>query len=211
MGVIKQGILGAFSGKVGGVIGGSWKGIAYMRTIPANVTNPRTAAQVAQRTKMTAMVFLAQALLVGIVKPLWDRFANKMSGYNYFVQQNIAQISALGVITYSALRTSIGSLTGFSSWSVAVPLASFEVEVDFDDDAGSGTALGTDGVYVAVYRESTDEWTVSSNVVTRADLSTVVVQSSASVSGEVFHVYISARRADGTLVSNSQYLTLTVS
>lgn len=31
MGTIKQGILGGFSGKVGTVIGGSWKGISYMR------------------------------------------------------------------------------------------------------------------------------------------------------------------------------------
>ena len=31
MGTIKQGILGGFSGKVGSVIGGIWKGISYMR------------------------------------------------------------------------------------------------------------------------------------------------------------------------------------
>ena len=33
MGTINQGILGGFSGKVGTVIGGSWKGITYMRGI----------------------------------------------------------------------------------------------------------------------------------------------------------------------------------
>ena len=31
MGTIKQGILGGFSGKVGTVVGSSWKGISYMR------------------------------------------------------------------------------------------------------------------------------------------------------------------------------------
>jgi hypothetical protein len=30
MGTIKQGILGGFSGKVGTVVGGTWKGIHYM-------------------------------------------------------------------------------------------------------------------------------------------------------------------------------------
>jgi len=34
MGTIKKGILGGFSGKVGTVIGGVWKGIEYMRSIP---------------------------------------------------------------------------------------------------------------------------------------------------------------------------------
>ena len=31
MGTIKKGILGGFSGKVGTVVGASWKGISYMR------------------------------------------------------------------------------------------------------------------------------------------------------------------------------------
>ena len=34
MGKINQGILGGFSGKVGTVVGGSWKGTAYMRGLP---------------------------------------------------------------------------------------------------------------------------------------------------------------------------------
>jgi hypothetical protein len=34
MGIIKQGILGGFSGKVGNVVGGTWKGIDYMRVLP---------------------------------------------------------------------------------------------------------------------------------------------------------------------------------
>lgn len=31
MGKIRQGILGGFNGTVGTVVGGSWKGMAYMR------------------------------------------------------------------------------------------------------------------------------------------------------------------------------------
>jgi hypothetical protein len=54
MGTIKQGILGGFSGKVGTVIGASWKGINYMRSIPQHVKNPRTAGQVSQRSKKAA-------------------------------------------------------------------------------------------------------------------------------------------------------------
>lgn len=42
MGTIKQGILGGFSGKVGTVIGSSWKGISYMRSRAQSVKNPRT-------------------------------------------------------------------------------------------------------------------------------------------------------------------------
>ena len=44
MGTIKQGILGGFSGKVGSVVGASWKGISYMRSQADHVKNPRSAA-----------------------------------------------------------------------------------------------------------------------------------------------------------------------
>ena len=42
MGTIKQGILGGFSGKVGTVVGASWKGITYMREIPQHYTTQAT-------------------------------------------------------------------------------------------------------------------------------------------------------------------------
>lgn len=37
MGTIKQGILGGFSGKVGNIVGASWRGIDYIRSMPASV------------------------------------------------------------------------------------------------------------------------------------------------------------------------------
>ena len=54
MGTIKQGILGGFNGKVGTVIGASWKGITYMRGIAASNSNPQTEAQLDQRARFVA-------------------------------------------------------------------------------------------------------------------------------------------------------------
>ena len=48
MGILKQGILGGFSGKVANVVGTSWKGIAVIKAMPLSVANPKTAGQVAQ-------------------------------------------------------------------------------------------------------------------------------------------------------------------
>ena len=53
MGTIKKGIMGGFSGKVGNIVGASWKGIAYIRSLPASVHNPRTEKQVTQRNKFS--------------------------------------------------------------------------------------------------------------------------------------------------------------
>ncbi len=55
MGTYKQGILGSFIGKVGTVVGSTWRGIAVMRSLASKVANPRTAAQVAVRNRLAAV------------------------------------------------------------------------------------------------------------------------------------------------------------
>lgn len=88
MGIIRQGILGGFAGTVGAVVGSSWKGIATMRSRPLSVTNPRTNAQVNNRTNFKALSALGSSLLSGVIKPLNDRFAQRMSGFNQFMTWN---------------------------------------------------------------------------------------------------------------------------
>lgn len=55
MGTYKQGILGSFIGKVGTVVGSTWRGLAVMRSLASKVANPRTAAQVAVRNRLAAV------------------------------------------------------------------------------------------------------------------------------------------------------------
>lgn len=98
MGTIKSGIMGGFSGKTGPVVGASWKGINYMKSLPVSVANPRTTAQVAQRLKMSTIVLLTQFILLSWVRPLCNGIASKMSGFNWFVRENIPFISSAGVV-----------------------------------------------------------------------------------------------------------------
>lgn len=49
---IENGILGAFSGKVGEVIGSSWNGIPYIKSRPASFHDAKTPAQLAHRMKL---------------------------------------------------------------------------------------------------------------------------------------------------------------
>jgi hypothetical protein len=53
MGVIRNGILGGLSGKVGNVVGGNWKGISYLRALPSHVTQANSYAQLSARQKMS--------------------------------------------------------------------------------------------------------------------------------------------------------------
>jgi hypothetical protein len=88
MGKINQGILGGVSGRVGSVVGASWKGVPTIRVYQPNVSNPQTAAQTTQRTAFSNITKIASSLLTPLIKSFWDRFAVKQSGYNAFIAAN---------------------------------------------------------------------------------------------------------------------------
>lgn len=89
MAIIKRGILGGFSNKIGNVVGTSWKGISVMRSLPQSVHNPKTEAQEEQRTNFAVASKLGSQLLDSVIKPFWDKRAIRMSGYNLWVQTNL--------------------------------------------------------------------------------------------------------------------------
>jgi len=102
MGVINQGILGGFSGKVGPVVGAKWKEIDYMRgyVVPAN---PNTTGQQAVRAKFAQLVAYARGLLATILQTFWDPFYTNMSGFNAWISQNYALAGSDGVIDETAV------------------------------------------------------------------------------------------------------------
>ena len=88
MGIIKRGILGGVSNKIGNVVGSSWKGIATLRSLPLSVANPNTVAQKTNRNSFSIMSKLGSAVLATVCQPLWNRDAKQMSGFNAYVMYN---------------------------------------------------------------------------------------------------------------------------
>ena len=88
MGVIKRGILGGVSNKIGNVVGSSWKGIATLRSLPLSVANPNTTAQRNNRDTFSIMSKLGSDVLATVCQPLWNRDAKQMSGFNAYVMYN---------------------------------------------------------------------------------------------------------------------------
>ena len=81
MGIISKGILGGFSGTVGTVIGGSWKGITYMRSQPARRTSEPTEAQLEQQAKF-ALAIRFISVFGGLFMISFRNYAVKMTGTN---------------------------------------------------------------------------------------------------------------------------------
>ena len=208
MATFKQGILGGFSGKVGGVIGRSWKGIDTMRSQPSSVTNPRTNAQVSNRTRFKSVSQLAAAMLTTIVKPLNDRFAQKMSGFNDFCQRTASAFGAQGAFVPANLVLSKGKLSAPAG--LVQNASSFdEVLFDYSKDLSGSFDAATDKVYAVVIDKDGNVLGVSSGEATRFEgflaMSTPVGRSPVNPGT----LYVSFLRADGTQVSNSSYIALT--
>lgn len=82
MGVIKRGILGGFSNKVGPVVGSSWKGIDVIKSKPVSVSNPNSPAQQVQRSAMRDANIFLRSFGLDNVKRLNNAMSVRMSGFN---------------------------------------------------------------------------------------------------------------------------------
>lgn len=119
MATIRSGILSKTSGSVAGVTAATWKGINYIRE-KVTPSNPNTAAQQEQRSKMKAVVAYSRGILGDWLDVYVDKFCKGYSAYNYYVKKNIGSISD-GYLPDGAQvsfgSASIPSLTGTSSES----------------------------------------------------------------------------------------------
>lgn len=210
MGKINQGILGGFSGAVGPVVGSSWKGIDYMKSKPTSVANPRTAAQIAQREKFANVVAFAVVLLSSIIKPLRDRFAVRMSGFNAFVQDNIDLFVEEMPSPAADLVIASGKMAKTDISDISAAPADTDVDVDWVLDAGSGYKLATDIAYCVVVNETKEELAFSDATKVRSDLGVTISLPSLKEVGDVLNAYLVFLRDDGTVCSNTAFSTFTV-
>ena len=205
---IKQGILGGFSGKIGNIVGSSWKGIAVMKTLPLSVSNPRTAKQVTQRNKFSDAVELAQTILVGIIKPLWDRFAVKQSGFNHFLQQFIKLKP--GSDLASKVKMAMGQMDILAEFNANATANNHRLSLAWTDDSGTGLKLKDDEIYCLVLDSNLKYVAQGSNIATREDEGATITLPDSVRTGHVLNVYAAARRADGTVVSDTNYVQVIV-
>ena len=210
MAKLRQGILGGITGSIGNVVGSSWKGIPVLKQKALSVSNPKTAGQVEQRAKMSSIVLLTKLILSGIIKPLWDRFAVQMSGYNAFVRANVSCFTA-GVFTaFSTFVISIGKIGVTEIQTLAGTSAQQTATIGWVNDGGVGFKLATDLAYIIIYNETTDEFVFKSGDSIRTGIALSADFSVNLNINDILHGYLAFRRADGTMVSNTGYKTFTV-
>ena len=207
MGKISQGILGGLSGKVGNVIGGSWKGIDYIRIKPSSVANPRTEGQVNQRNKFSATIEFLQPnkafLNVG-----FKAFAVKKTPFNaamsYVLGNAITGIAPNFTVDYSLALLSRGSLSDPFNASVDLTVAN-QVTFDWDDNSADGNANTNDKSMVLAYNPLKKESIFLLDGAIRT-VTTQILALPISYTGDTIELFMAFVSADGKIVSNSVYL-----
>lgn len=208
MGTIKQGILGGFNGKVGTVIGYSWKGKAVMRSIAQNVHNPNTEAQQAQRMRFSLITKALAQLNPFVVWGFKSKASGKTEG-NAAFSANFAN-AVTGVypnlsIDVSQLQLASGPLPLAANPNATVDPAQHMVTVTWSNNSGEMGALDSDVTMAALYNAELNQAVVMVEGADRAAES-LTISYPVGWSGGTLAVYVAWRSASDGLVSNSLFL-----
>ena len=217
MGVIKRGILGGVSNKIGNVVGSSWKGIATLRALPLSVANPNTQAQRTNRDSFSIMSKLGSEVLATVCQPLWNRDAKQMSGFNAYVMYNKRAFDADPEAWIANPIMSKGSLS--ASLTSAVLNHAFErIDIAFSSALVNPQDADDDKAYIQlIHQDNTDP----SNPVYHAKAWNTTAPRSSSViyvpitfdvnQGDKLIVSLSFKSVDGREVATSSTKVITIS
>lgn len=205
MGTIQKGILGGFSGKVANVVGASWRGISYMRSLPSKVRNPKTPKQMEQRTRFALAGKIVRSFLPVIRVGFSESASTGLSPYavamshniNYAVKGEYPNLE----VDYAKVALSKGRLHVPNDVSASSEAG--KMNFTWNPEALQN-ASGTDRVVVAAYNPANGTALYDMVAGTRAAGNAALTLPSTWNGQEVetFALFISE---DGSLVSDTAY------
>jgi hypothetical protein len=205
MAIIRESPLGVISGKLGQIVGATWKGINYVRVL-ASVANPQTDAQMTQRQKWSVTMNFLQPLSE-FLQLGFKAYAVKMTGINAAMSYNIRN-ALTGTypniaIDYPNALVSRGNLAGVLN-QVASSTVAGTVKFDWEDNSGEIGASALDKTLLVVYNPTQNQAVTVNQLAERAD-GTQTVTVPDSFSGDLVQCYMAYITADGQTVSNSAF------
>ncbi len=206
MGKYKNGILGAFSGRIGAVIGASWRGIDYMRGLPRISNKPATPSQLAQRMKMV----LLRGFLLGIENIIEICFQNysqtsAMNGaLSFNMKHSVSGAYPDMYIDFPNLIISKGDLQGV--WSPGVSATESD-KVDFRWTNGpfSKTRAANDQVLLVIYSQKFESFVLFTDAGTR-ESGFAQLTTAEEFRGDTVHCYLSFYSTELEIASTTEYL-----
>jgi hypothetical protein len=207
MGTIKKGILGGFSGKVGTVIGGNWKGIDYMRSKAASISNPKTEAQLDQRARFSAALKFLQPL-TSFLRVGFKSYAVKMTAFNSAMSYNLNNAMD-GVypeyfIDYESALVSRGSLPGALNPRVQ-SITPNQIDFGWSDNSEDSTASANDRVLLVALNPAKQK-AISIIGGNERSVGVQTIEIPSAFAGDEIHCFIAFQNANQSVLSNSVYV-----
>ena len=150
---LNNGIFGSFTGKVGGVVGSSWRGMPILKTAPKEITKRPSPAQLLQRAKFSfAMAFLNP------IKPFLAEHFGKMEGtkapfdlaLSYHLKEAVKVTDDLLLMDYPKVCISKGHLRGLEITSATLQSGNM-LTVQWTNNSDQSFASPGDMLTLAVY------------------------------------------------------------
>lgn len=203
MGTIKQGILGGFSGRVGTVVGSTWKSVHYMRALAVSVNNPNTEKQQSQRNKFsTALNFLKT--MTPFVRIGYKNYTKDQSAFNaamsYILKNATTGDGANAAIDYNKALVARGSLA--TAVNATVTVESGKASYTWTDNSGAGDARATDSAMLLAYNKNKKEAVYKVDSATRSETKAELALPT-NWSDDALAVYLSFYSTDSRNVANS--------
>jgi len=153
----RQGVHGGFKGRIGNIVGSTWKGQNVMKIRPASVSNPRTPAQLNVRTRFALMGHLLSTQR-RLVSTGFKAYAEGGTAFNAAMKYNLAHGIAGAYpdlsVDYSQVRLSRGTLPVLSGLQVAVSSA-LSFDLTWVDNSSMSLASPDDLLMIGVYDPET--------------------------------------------------------
>ena len=205
MGKIEKGILGGFSGKVGTVVGGNWRGIDYMRSKGKRSKAEPTASQLEQQAKFALAVRFTQSMSA-LLAIGFSQYSVKQTGVNgavsYILKNAIGGTYPNNSILYADVLISRGDLPNVLAPTATAAVAG-KLMYNWTDNTGTGIAKPADKVMLAAYCPDLNQCVYTTGSSRRSDLTDEL--NLVTFSGRVVQTYISIISDDGRDVASSIY------
>jgi hypothetical protein len=208
MGSYKKGILGPFRGKVGTVIGYTWRGEDLMRSLPKESNVAATPAQLEQRAKFSTVVKFLRPIkdIVGIY---FGKEEGTKSPFNLATGYHLREAVLPGpdntwLMDYPKVLISRGDLRGVDNPVLAAG-APGELELSWTDNSGQGSADATDQLVVVAFCVEMAEFVTFNPAGTRADGSATLAIPQ-YLNGTLAEVWATFVTVNGKFAATSSYV-----
>ena len=205
MGRLNEGIFGGFSGRVGNVVGSTWKDIHYIRSRPAKYNDAKTKSQVKQRSKFSVAMEFLRTITPFIRVGFQSRANGRMTAFNAAMSYNMR--SAMkgdhqgAEMDYPRVLVARGELS--AATGVRVTAAKGELRATWIANQQRGTR-SDDIVMLLAYNPLKGKAIYDLNAGKRGD-SEAVLSLPLAWAGDEIETYLAFKTADGSEVSDSVY------